>query len=543
MQEKYVSSPMIGSIMRCVDETLVFDFLQRYEGYTMTVDEVIHLIVKSLGSDMLPAYNLSIEEVELDAALSKEQKQSQSRRGSNDFDLSNGSFNRNRDWLNEYSDMIQRDMRSSENMSVSASAPILQQKAHERGMKPARVLKSSSRGGSREHGLGRASSADSSSKLAPKKGLFPWQNLPPIITEFPTDIQTRAQSRHEERDIEVATAWLSSVNKKLASDEAAEKAKKPPPKVKRKTIIKGYVPEQYIDEAALTDYYAFLNQIDNLLPPSSVAPCADHRDIARLLTAGEGSRNNNTVTSATNVKFKDLPPSLEKQNSSSVLSTSKQSKAKTAAAAKNKHIAVLPTVQKFIPIQENLYDFDPFAKHAAIPLPNPKSKPSNNNSSSSKSNGTMKKSFRPKEDSKLLNDLKDLTNRPISPYISAHHELVVQSSGVASGAGIELTPEQREKLVEERQRRRQHIQEYITQRKGRPNWSKLKSASRSTGVSATAAAAGSSSSSSQLNHAKAGASNHVSRSIHAQYHPSTVNINDNCFDFEASTSTVLSSIY
>lgn len=43
--------PMLGPIMRCIDDALLFHFMEQFKGYSMSVDAVIALIGKSLGSD------------------------------------------------------------------------------------------------------------------------------------------------------------------------------------------------------------------------------------------------------------------------------------------------------------------------------------------------------------------------------------------------------------------------------------------------------------------------------------------------------------
>ncbi len=42
--------PLLGSIMRCVDESMVYHFMEKYEGYSMSVEAILVLIGNALGS-------------------------------------------------------------------------------------------------------------------------------------------------------------------------------------------------------------------------------------------------------------------------------------------------------------------------------------------------------------------------------------------------------------------------------------------------------------------------------------------------------------
>ena len=52
---------LIGNIIRCLDDTAIFEFLHAYEGYSLSINDIIHTIISSLGSETLPPTELSLE--------------------------------------------------------------------------------------------------------------------------------------------------------------------------------------------------------------------------------------------------------------------------------------------------------------------------------------------------------------------------------------------------------------------------------------------------------------------------------------------------
>lgn len=47
------NDPQIGQIMRCIDESMVYYFMEKFEGYTMSVEAILALIGNSLGTSMV----------------------------------------------------------------------------------------------------------------------------------------------------------------------------------------------------------------------------------------------------------------------------------------------------------------------------------------------------------------------------------------------------------------------------------------------------------------------------------------------------------
>lgn len=45
--------PQLGTIMRCVDESLIYHFMEKYQGFSMTVQAILSLVGNSLGSQTL----------------------------------------------------------------------------------------------------------------------------------------------------------------------------------------------------------------------------------------------------------------------------------------------------------------------------------------------------------------------------------------------------------------------------------------------------------------------------------------------------------
>lgn len=58
----------MGAIMRCVDDSLAYHFMEKYHGYSMPVDSIIDLIGSMLGSTNLPASTINPEECFTDDA-------------------------------------------------------------------------------------------------------------------------------------------------------------------------------------------------------------------------------------------------------------------------------------------------------------------------------------------------------------------------------------------------------------------------------------------------------------------------------------------
>jgi hypothetical protein len=57
------NDPSIGEIMRCVNEDLVYEFMQQFHGLSMPIDSIIDLLGAQLGSDMIPPAVISSTEV------------------------------------------------------------------------------------------------------------------------------------------------------------------------------------------------------------------------------------------------------------------------------------------------------------------------------------------------------------------------------------------------------------------------------------------------------------------------------------------------
>jgi hypothetical protein len=57
------NDPSIGEIMRCVNEDLVFEFMQQFHGYSMPIDAIINLLGAQLGSDQIPPAEIRSNEV------------------------------------------------------------------------------------------------------------------------------------------------------------------------------------------------------------------------------------------------------------------------------------------------------------------------------------------------------------------------------------------------------------------------------------------------------------------------------------------------
>lgn len=47
--------PQLGTIMRCVDESLIYHFMEKYQGFSMTVQAILSLVGNSLGTHILSA--------------------------------------------------------------------------------------------------------------------------------------------------------------------------------------------------------------------------------------------------------------------------------------------------------------------------------------------------------------------------------------------------------------------------------------------------------------------------------------------------------
>ena len=57
MREHLINNrdPQLGTIMRCVDESLIYHFMEKYKGFSMTVQAILSLVGNSLGTQLIDA--------------------------------------------------------------------------------------------------------------------------------------------------------------------------------------------------------------------------------------------------------------------------------------------------------------------------------------------------------------------------------------------------------------------------------------------------------------------------------------------------------
>ena len=360
--------------MRCVDETLVFDFLQRYHGYTITIDEVIHLIVKSLGSDLLPAYTISLDENNISDRKHHTKLDSHHNNNNNNTDDKMGQYSNqlnHKNWLEEYKDIVKQNEKSPTNRKlhsashISVSEPRIHPRLISSSQNRRQNSKSPSQIGSRG---GRYETTTTTTTPTPtKKILFPWQaydnnnnnnnnSHQPIITLGANG--SSSNNKKEERDIEIATAWLSSVNKKLAHDDlytATAKSTSNNNNILTKPSLK---PNNLIENNNTNNNNTNIIKLETTIKDDVEEIdesffITDHREVTRLIDNQAKNMTNKLLNKKKNKSIsKDVLNTNNTNNNTATVSDIQLVKSNKSSSKnrdnKKKHIAVLPTVPKII---------------------------------------------------------------------------------------------------------------------------------------------------------------------------------------------------
>ena len=287
-----------------------------------------------------------------------------------------------------------------------------------------------------------------------------------------------SNNKKEERDIEIATAWLSSVNKKLAHDDlytATAKSTSNNNNILTKPSLK---PNNLIENNNTNNNNTNIIKLETTIKDDVEEIdesffITDHREVTRLIDNQAKNMTNKLLNKKKNKSIsKDVLNTNNTNNNTATVSDIQLVKSNKSSSKnrdnKKKHIAVLPTVPKIIITETPNYDFDPFAKYRKIPLIKTKEHASVNNMINTLDSLSLSSDDEADNNTQQNNINEDDTalQQPITPYLTKFEEIMIQLSGVPSGSGISMLPEEREKIILERQKQKQQIQDFIKTKRG-----------------------------------------------------------------------------
>lgn len=367
--------------MRCLDDSIVFEFLEAYQGHTMAIDDIICSIMYSVGANEYPQLSLSIDADTNSAQCAYNSLDIDTARG-NPVEDNPGS----NDWIEKYAMKTSLD-RSRHFSNISDSTNFV------RPVTDRRIKKSS---------YSRNQYKQSSAKGLPN-------------SQDKNDVNINLSIK-EAAVLALAKKWLSSYHKSTPEETTSGYSNYANYKfdTKQASIInteaqddQELVSGTQLEKDAITDHRIVRKSLYKLLTESQ------SETLLQL-----------SVSQSQCISTRHLSSTTNKQASATRIT-----KEKKIIKKRPKHVAILPTVPQIRTSDSNLSarleKFNPFLKYRGLPVPqNPLSV----------DNACPADSMEP--ESYYNNIQSDWDSEPISPYRNVEETIRVLTAGVPSGAAI-----------------------------------------------------------------------------------------------------------